>query len=532
MGWWGWEWGGCVGVDVDNYKYKHQVRVGTIYCGLRYFSFDKLSLTDATRWDEEPHFALASDQGGDQLSMAMALQYFEPTQCNMTPFYDWTHGVNNDFWKGASDCHLTGFLYLTMIVVNLPHGPDDSDTRYGEVKHNMSQHYIHSNPRLSPLWGSDARQIMAELKPHLVPDEGETLEDCAWRFAEGRNSFKRKGYKCRKARYLQVLASLKELVAFWSLNRFETSVVAIETSAVLKKALPHIKIATIGASSDSAGPDHSTSKSVVGVDERTLRSCGVNAVCIAMAVLSHDGHRRLLCGISHIAGSLLQAHKDESHNCRSVKGSQKWFLEQVEGKAMDQVLAILDSFNSVEMLEAMGFAWGTSIPEQLSAQEVKVEDELAAELGKFGTSLVKHRLCRTAYYFGYPHRMALCLNPDVARHNTKQFQTDSIIHQNCKAQVRQSRLQQLYLKRSPFNLLTVKQLDFGLKQSHYVPCEKFVKHIEARTSAVISTKVVEDVNNFQKKRFPDYILGISLQATSECFGSHCEFPGAHQSSQV
>ena len=171
-------------------------------------------------------------------------------------------------------------------------------------------------------------------------------------------------------------------MTFWSLNSFETSVVAIETSAVLKKALQHIKIATIGASSDSAGPDHSTSKSVVGVDERTLRSCGVNAVCIAMAVLSHDGHRRLLCGIAHIAGSLLQAHTEASHNCRSVKGSQTWLLQQVEGKAMDQILTILDAFNSVEMLEAIGFAWGTSSPEQLSEQEVKVEDQLATELGR------------------------------------------------------------------------------------------------------------------------------------------------------
>ena len=220
---------------------------------------------------------------------------------------------------------------------------------------------------------------------------------------------------------------------FWALNRFETSVVAIETNAVLKRALPHIKIATIGASSDARGPDHSTHKSVVGVDERTLRSCGVNAVCISMAVLSHDGHRRLLCGIAHVAGSLLQAHKEESHECRSVKGSQKWLLQQVEGKAMQQILDIFDAFNSVEMLEAIGFAWGTSNPEQLSVQEVKVEDELAGELGKFGTSLVKHRLCRIAYLFGHPHREILCLGGDEqALHNTKMFQTYSIIFQNCK----------------------------------------------------------------------------------------------------
>ena len=64
--------------------------------------------------------------------------------------------------------------------------------------------------------------------------------------------------------------------------------------------------------------------------------------------------------------------------------------------------------------------------------------------------------------------------------------------------MRQSRLLQLYIKRSPFNLLTAKQLDVGLKQSPYVPTEKFLKHIDARTSTVISTKVTEDVNTYQK----------------------------------
>ena len=111
----------------------------------------------------------------------------------MTPYYDGIRGVNNDGWLSIGDVKLKGSLYLAMITVNLPHGPDDSDVRYGEVKGSMQQHYQHSNPRLSPLFLADVHRILCEMGEQLQPAEGESLEACALAFCTIQESLQTKG---------------------------------------------------------------------------------------------------------------------------------------------------------------------------------------------------------------------------------------------------------------------------------------------------------------------------------------------------
>ena len=108
--------------------------------------------------------------------------------------------------------------------------------------------------------------------------------------------------------------------------------VTIEMDCIRARALPYIKMMTFGADSDSKGEDNTTSNTVVSVDDRALRSCGINAVCMAMAVLSNGNHRRLLTGIAGISKCFLAWHQEESHECRSTTGSQQWLLGQIQAR--------------------------------------------------------------------------------------------------------------------------------------------------------------------------------------------------------
>ena len=56
-------------------------------------------------WRLWAHASLASDQGGDQVSMAHALKYGSTMKCNVTPFWCAQHGCNRDVWLslGYSD---------------------------------------------------------------------------------------------------------------------------------------------------------------------------------------------------------------------------------------------------------------------------------------------------------------------------------------------------------------------------------------------------------------------------------------------
>ena len=92
-----------------------------------------------------------------------------------------------------------------MVVLNIPHGPDETDARFSEARDKMDQLYRSSNPRLSALFQADLARITKELEPLATQEEGESLMDAMWRFAHERNSFKRTGYRAKKARHLQVL---------------------------------------------------------------------------------------------------------------------------------------------------------------------------------------------------------------------------------------------------------------------------------------------------------------------------------------
>ena len=70
--------------------------------------------------------------------------------------------------------------------------------------------------------------------------------------------------------------------------------VTIEMDCIKAWALPHVKVLTFGADSDRRGEDNTTSSKVVSVDDRTPRSCCINVVRMAVAILSNDNHRILL----------------------------------------------------------------------------------------------------------------------------------------------------------------------------------------------------------------------------------------------
>ena len=63
----------------------NQIRASTDLQGLVYFSFDKKSLADPTKWQEEPSISCATDMGGDMVSTAHASLYYQPVQALFHP---------------------------------------------------------------------------------------------------------------------------------------------------------------------------------------------------------------------------------------------------------------------------------------------------------------------------------------------------------------------------------------------------------------------------------------------------------------
>ena len=239
----------------------------------------------------------------------------------------------------------------------------------------------------------------------------------------------------------------------------------IESDAIKKRLLPHIKLRSGGASSDSVGMDGTTSSKVLSIDEKAIRSCGCNALAMGVAVLTDDRNRRVLTGVCLISEGLLSWHSEESTTCRSVTGNQKWLLGQVSGGAMKAVMNMYNVLENETFMEKTGFLYSNLVDHNvITDHEVQQEDELADLLGDFNLSLAQSRTRRQAYMYGWLHLMVETLGTlDEARAVLQLFNGDSKNFHALQAELNPTELQSEYTHRSQFQTLAVKQLECGAK---------------------------------------------------------------------
>ena len=67
------------------------------------------------------------------------------------------------------------------------------------------------------------------------------------------------------------------------------------------------------------------------------------------------------------------------------------------------------------------------------------------------------------------------------------------------------------MRRSPFKRLRERQFNVGLQQSHFVPTERFLKHMDDSTACAVSSKVVEDLNTYQNNASQDSNWGSNYR---------------------
>ena len=132
-----------------------------------------------------------------------------------------------------------------------------------------------------------------------------------------------------------------------------------------------------------------------------------------------------------------------------------------------------------------------------TANDVLYEDAMADRVGAFALSLVKCR-CRRMLYLveGYPHRLHLCLSAhaDLFR----EFHSRCLDYESLKPEAHPTKLMREFLDRSLFEQLAVEQLALACRDVGYFAHPDLQAEMRQRGLGIISTTVVEDINNAQK----------------------------------
>ena len=239
-------------------------------------------------WRSWPHLVLTLDRGSDNFAAGHALLYKSQVQLNCSLMW----GPSHDAWRAVLDSFtksgLNGFVWLIMIAINLPHGPDDTDMRWAQMRKAAQQLFQLHNYRDMALFQEYSRDMMIkslvsygllELDPEGDP------EQVLWDYLKKQDYFARKGYKCNRNRFQSVVRDGLALLKMWYPRLFVMEYTALEMDMLKsKKNAQKLLLQIKGA--DTHAPAGSTKAK--GVDERTLRSCAQNSLVVTVRIMSEN----------------------------------------------------------------------------------------------------------------------------------------------------------------------------------------------------------------------------------------------------
>ena len=145
----------------------NQLRVSFSPLGLKVFSKARIHAEFAGAPQQWPGFSNCSDQGGDMVSKIHACLYHTVVQMNLWEFWDVLHGANRDTWLNVGHTEMRPLSLLHLMVMNLAHGPDETDLRFKQTTDFMNDHYDQSSAEISPCFQEHYPEMIKEFG-HLV----------------------------------------------------------------------------------------------------------------------------------------------------------------------------------------------------------------------------------------------------------------------------------------------------------------------------------------------------------------------------
>lgn len=156
---------------------------------------------------------------------------------------------------------LRSFALLMMIVINLPHGPDESDMRWQQLKAVLGEHFQRQSHSSSPLFQHYLLDMLKERRGEIEQVDGMTEEAALWSLLQAESHMRKKGHKCNVGRFMSVVYDGQGLAKKWFSTLFECSVAALDLDVVVTAALPRIRLQTEGPTRPRTRPPRTRRRS-------------------------------------------------------------------------------------------------------------------------------------------------------------------------------------------------------------------------------------------------------------------------------
>ena len=150
--------------------------------------------------------------GSDDKSACSALAYDKELRTNCSLFWDFVHGTWRDVTRMLSRMNWNAFMLVGMCVMNLAHGPDDTDTRWHQMSNSMAHHFNNNSAGASVLFQEQLPSIVKQLRSNGVDVPDDNQAEWIWQYTKDHSMFTKKGYKANRNRFHSTIAEGRALL--------------------------------------------------------------------------------------------------------------------------------------------------------------------------------------------------------------------------------------------------------------------------------------------------------------------------------
>ena len=218
---------------------------------------------------------VAADQGPDGVCGVNCLLRKKEICLNMIPFWDGGHGACNDLDLTFKRNHLSAFVLMLMVVLNIPHGPiTEVGLRYGQFQELLVFVFTHFTCNDCILFQVYSTRMLHEMRGCVQGSgsefdvQGGDVWARLWQFLKATAPFDKAEYKINFVRFMAFPRGLKELLGKWTLTLFKCELVALELDMLKGKAFKEqvmVKQSLLKEIGDVGATDGTNASDAVGL---------------------------------------------------------------------------------------------------------------------------------------------------------------------------------------------------------------------------------------------------------------------------
>lgn len=446
-------------------------------------------------WRLWRHMVIAVDQGSDAVS---ALNWLKHVGGNVSVFYDFSHGGQNDFKEMLRQMGWMSFFMLLLVVMNCEFGPRSEEGRYSQVAEAWAELQKNFGPKDCVVFQEHCSNMITELGEsvgeQMEEGDGGDIEQTMWRIWKEDAVGRKLGKKTNMCRFWAAWRKAKWLASHWSDKLAKYEYCGVETGLLSGRKIEKLVIRE--SPGDLEGLTLRDSTSQPSSIDKALRSCCQNALQISTLILEEPYHLLLTKVIVASCQEGERWHSIQNTALRSSEGATSWLLSQLDGGYMTHVGDILSQLGKHESLSYLGLTLSVDDARRMPPDDIARDDDVSDKYAMACLVFASRRLVRNIWFIrGWPvHAMAYCCGGNRADRTAKLFEADYTAYQELKnlAEGQQSIAAKQVLRRSCFLEASVEQTLQAFRSVGFEVDRSVQDHISNKLAGIVSTQAVED----------------------------------------